>query len=208
MSGPPAPPRGPVLVLATANPDKAREMAALLEGLPFDLKTRADFGPLPDVDETADTFAGNAILKAEALMEATGHMALADDSGLCVDALNGAPGVWSARFAGPGCTYADNNRKLLQNLAHVPDEQRTARFVCVVAIARPGAEPVTFEGTCEGMIARENHGEMGFGYDPLFVIPTDGRSFAQMTREEKAAHSHRARAFAKAGEWLEKYRPT
>lgn len=202
MSTGPDAQRAPVLVLATANPDKAREMAALLQGLPFILKSRADFGPLPDVDETAHTFAGNAILKAEALMHATGHMALADDSGLCVDALDGAPGVYSARYAGPGCTYADNNKKLLEELANVPDEKRTARFVCAVAIARPGSEPVTFEGACEGVIARENMGEMGFGYDPLFVIPADGRSFAQMTRDEKAAHSHRARAFEKAREWL------
>lgn len=191
-----------VIVLATANPDKATEMAALLQGLPFDLKTRADFGPLPDVEETATTFSGNAILKAEALMRATGQMALADDSGLCVDALNGEPGVYSARYAGPGCTYADNNKKLLDALADVPDEKRTARFVCAVAIARPGSEPVTFEGACEGVIARENQGEMGFGYDPLFVIPADGRSFAQMTAGEKAAHSHRARAFEKARAWL------
>jgi len=193
----------PVLVLATANPDKAREMAALLQDLPFEIKNRADFAPLPEVEETADSFSGNAILKAVALAEATGHLALADDSGLCVDALNGAPGVWSARYAGPGCTYADNNRKLLRELAGVPLERRTAHFVCVVAIVCPGGgSPVTFEGRCDGLIATQASGAEGFGYDPLFVIPAEGLSFAQMTPVGKSRHSHRARAFEGARSWL------
>lgn len=190
------------LLLATANPAKAAEMARLLGGLPLTLRTRADFPALPDVDEDADTFVGNAIKKARALADATGLMALADDSGLCVDALGGAPGVWSARYAGPGCTDADNNARLLGALEGTPDAARTAHFVCVVAIARPGMAPVTFEGTCEGLIAPKAAGAAGFGYDPLFLIPEAGRTFAQMTADEKARISHRARAFAQARAWL------
>lgn len=195
------------LVLATANPDKAREMASLLAGLGLTLLSRADFGPLPDVEETADTFAGNAVLKAQALSQATGHMALADDSGLCVDALGGAPGVYSSRYAGRGCSYRENNDKLLDALWDVPDEKRTARFVCVVAIAAPETAPVTFEGACEGRITREPLGTEGFGYDPLFLVPETGLTFAQMDPDTKDHVSHRARAFARARDWLRAQRP-
>jgi XTP/dITP diphosphohydrolase len=200
---------GAPLVLATANPDKAAEMAGLLTGLGLTLRARADFEGLPDVEETADTFAGNAVLKARALCAATGLPALGDDSGLCVDALGGAPGVLSARFAGPGCSYADNNRKLLAALGGVPEAERGARFVCVVAVARPGEEPVTFEGACIGRIADAPRGDRGFGYDPLFVpLPADnpaGHTFAEMDPADKARVSHRARAFARARAWLERH---
>ena len=194
-------PPGPVLVLATANPDKAAEMAALLAGLPFHLRSRADFPPLPDIAETADSFRGNAILKAEGICAATGIAALGDDSGLCVDALDGAPGVLSARYAGPGCTYADNNKKLLAAMKDVPDADRTARFVCWAAVARPGMATVTFEGLCEGVIARAPRGEMGFGYDPLFFVPELGRTFAELDPREKDRVSHRALAFAQVRAW-------
>ncbi len=192
----------PALLLATGNRDKAREMAELLAGLPLTLKTRADFDALPDVEETADTFAGNALLKAEALSEATGLMALGDDSGLCVDALEGAPGLYSARYAGPDCTYQDNNQKLLAALANVPAAQRTATFVCVVAVVVPGRTPVTFEGRCDGVIADGLSGGEGFGYDPLFYVPEQGQTFARMPAATKAAISHRAQAFALARQWL------
>jgi XTP/dITP diphosphohydrolase len=192
----------PVLVLATANPDKADEMARLLAGLPFRLVGRDAFPDLAPVAETADSFAGNARLKAEATCAATGLPALGDDSGLCVDALDGAPGVRSARWAGPGCSYADNNEKLLAELKDVPDEDRTARFVCWVAVARPGRETVTFEGLCEGVIARAPKGKRGFGYDPLFRVPELGKTFAELAPEEKARISHRALAFASARAWL------
>jgi len=192
----------PVLVLATDNPDKAAEMGRLLAGLPFRLKSRADFPDLVPVAETAATFAGNAALKAEATCAATGLPALADDSGLCVDALDGAPGVVSARWAGPGCTYADNNKKLLAEMEDVPDARRTARFVCWVAVARPGQATVTFDGLCEGEITRAPRGEKGFGYDPLFLVPEPGRTFAELAPEEKARISHRALAFAAARAWL------
>jgi len=191
----------PTLVLATANPDKAQEMAALLAGLPFTLRSRADFPGLPQFPETADTFRGNAVLKAEAVRDATGCAALGDDSGLCVDALDGAPGVRSARYAGPGCTYADNNRKLLDALKDVPEEARTARFVCWVAVARPGAETVAFEGLCEGRITRGPKGTGGFGYDPLFLVPGIARTFAELSPGEKDRISHRALAFAQVRAW-------
>lgn len=198
---------GSTLVLATSNRDKAAEMADLLAGLPLQLRTRSDYPDLPAVEETADSFAGNALLKAEAICRTTGLAALADDSGLCVDALGGAPGVRSSRYAGPLATYADNNRKLLAALAGVPEEKRTARFVCAVVLARPGAEPVTFEGTCEGVITQLPKGDGGFGYDPLFLIPELGLTFAQMDPVEKARVSHRARAFALARSWLEAHLP-
>jgi len=193
---------GATLVLATDNRDKAREMVRLLQGLPFHLKSRADFPGLDPVAETAATFAGNATLKAEATCAATGLGALADDSGLCVDALDGAPGVVSARWAGPGCTYADNNRKLLTAMRGVPDNRRAARFVCWVAVARPGAATVTFDGFCEGEITRAPKGTRGFGYDPVFFVPEIGKTFGELDPEEKAGISHRALAFAKARAWL------
>lgn len=194
--------QAPVLVLATDNPDKAAEMARLLAGLPFALKSRADFPGLAPVAETAQTFAGNATLKAEATCAATGLCSLADDSGLCVDALDGAPGVVSARWAGPGCTYADNNRKLLAALAKVPDGGRGARFVCWVAVARPGRATVTFDGFCTGQIPRAPKGNKGFGYDPVFFVPELGRTFGELDAGEKARVSHRALAFAQARAWL------
>jgi XTP/dITP diphosphohydrolase len=192
----------PALVLATDNADKAAEMARLLAGLPFHLKSRADFPGLGPVAETAGSFAGNAALKAEATCAATGLAALADDSGLCVDALDGAPGVLSARWAGPGCTYADNNRKLLAAMEKVPDGLRTARFVCWVAVARPGEPTVTFDGFCEGEIARVPNGNNGFGYDSVFYVAELGRTFGELEPEVKARVSHRALAFAQARAWL------
>lgn len=190
------------LLLATANPDKAREMAQLLSGTGLALLSRADFPDLPEVEEDADTFTGNAVLKARVLSDTTGLMALGDDSGLCVDALSGAPGVHSARYAGPGCSYRDNNDKLLAALADVPDGQRAARFVCAVAIVVPDHEPLTFEGTCEGVITRAPAGDKGFGYDPLFAVPETGLTFAEMDADTKARYSHRGKAFQQARTWL------
>ncbi|MFQ5508315.1 MAG: RdgB/HAM1 family non-canonical purine NTP pyrophosphatase [Leptospirillia bacterium] len=194
--------RVPRLLLATGNPDKAAEMAALLAGLRLTLLTRNDFSNLPEVEETADSFAGNAILKARSLADAAGVTALADDSGLCVDALSGAPGIYSARYAGEGCSYRDNNEKLLAALTGVPRESRTARFVCVVAIVAPGGDPMTFEGLCEGHITSTRHGDAGFGYDPVFEVGDSGVTFAQMAPAEKGRISHRAMAFKRATAWL------
>ncbi len=179
------------IVLATANPDKARELAALLEGFQVVLRP-AD---LPDVDETADTLEGNARLKAAAVMEATGELAVADDTGLEVDALDGRPGVWAARYAGPGATYADNVHKLLDELEGVPSERRTARFRTVAVALFPEGREVVAEGSVDGSIAEAPRGEAGFGYDPLFVPDGgDGRTFAEMSSEEKSAISHRGQA--------------
>jgi XTP/dITP diphosphohydrolase len=178
------------LVLATANPDKAVEIAALLPG--FDVVPRP--AGLADVDETADTLEGNARLKAVAVAEATGEVAVADDTGLEVLSLGGRPGVLAARYAGPGATYADNVAKLLAELDGAPD--RRARFRTVALARFPDGREVVAEGTVEGSIVAEPRGTNGFGYDPVFVPDDgDGRTFAEMTRAEKEAVSHRGRAF-------------
>lgn len=201
------------LVLATANPDKVREIEKIFVG--FELVARPK--GVPDVIEDADTLYGNALLKAQALCLATGVPSVADDTGLEVDALDGRPGVKSARFAGPNATYADNVRLLLTEMHLVPDACRTARFRTVALASFPDGKIVWAEGAVEGVIATEPMGQGGFGYDPVFV-PTEGsgaglaaagpaaatpsaagttaRSFAQMTVEEKNAISHRGRAFA------------
>ncbi len=178
------------LVLATANPDKAVEIAALLPG--FEVVSRPP--ELPDVDETADTLEGNARLKAVAVAEVTGEVAVADDTGLEVPALGGRPGVRAARYAGPGATYADNVAKLLAELEGVAD--RRARFRTVALARFPDGREVVAEGTVAGSIAGRPRGTNGFGYDPVFVPDDgDGRTFAEMTRAEKEAVSHRGRAF-------------
>jgi len=178
------------IVLATANPDKARELAALLGGFEVELRP-AD---LPDVDETADTLAGNARLKAEAVVAATGQLAVADDTGLEVDALDGRPGVYAARYAGPGATYSDNVAKLLLELADVPSGERTARFRTVAVALHPDGREIVAEGSVDGTIAEWPAGAGGFGYDSIFVPEGGHRTFAQMTQDEKAAVSHRGRA--------------
>ena len=181
----------PRLVLATANPDKARELAALLDG--FDVVPRP--AGLPEVEETEDTLEGNARLKAVAVMKATGEPVVADDTGLEVEALGGRPGVYAARYAGPGATYADNVAKLLDELADVPAEARTARFRTVAVARFPDGREIVADGWVRGTIALAPAGAGGFGYDPIFVpAGGDGRTFAQMTQDEKAAVSHRGRA--------------
>jgi XTP/dITP diphosphohydrolase len=179
------------VVLATANPDKARELAGLLDG--FDVVPRPV--GLPEVVEDADTLEGNARLKAVAVVEATGELAVADDTGLEVDALGGRPGVYAARYAGPDATYADNVAKLLEELAGVPAAARTGRFTTVAVARFPDGREIVAEGSVEGVIAETPAGEDGFGYDPVFVpAGGDGRTFAQMTGAEKAQLSHRGRA--------------
>jgi XTP/dITP diphosphohydrolase len=179
------------LVLATANPDKARELAAALAG--FEVVPRP--GGLADVEETEDTLEGNAHLKAVAVLAATGELSVADDTGLEVDALGGRPGVYAARYAGPGATYADNVAKLLEELGDVPPVARTARFRTVMVALFPDGREIVAEGWVDGRIAEASTGDSGFGYDPVFVPDGgDGRTFAQMSMEEKAAVSHRGRA--------------
>lgn len=190
------------LMLATGNPGKVRELRDLL-ALHLDLTSAAlltprDWpAPLPDVAETGATFAENARLKAEALAAATGLPALADDSGLCVDALGGAPGLYSARWAGAGASDADRNTKLLLALADVPPERRTAHFICAIVLALPSGRTVLAEGVCAGLILDTPCGADGFGYDPLFLLPAVGRTMAELTAEEKNRLSHRALAISR-----------
>ena len=184
------------LVLASANPDKAAEISAILAAAVADLDLAPRPAGLPDVDETGTTLVENARLKAAAVAAATGEAAVADDTGLLVDALGGAPGVWSARFAGEGATYADNVAKLLKELAGVAPDRRTARFATVALVRWPDGREVAATGSVEGVITTAVRGDGGFGYDPVFVpAEGDGRTFAELAAEEKHALSHRGRAF-------------
>ncbi len=177
------------LVVASKNPDKVREVEEILGELGLTPEVVRDLD-WPDVAETGETLEANAVLKARAVAEATGLVALADDTGLEVAALGGAPGVLTARYAGEGATYSDNVAKLLRDLEGVED--RRARFVTVVALADPQGKVITAEGAVEGRITVEPRGEGGFGYDPVFEV--GGRTLAEMTPGEKHAISHRARA--------------
>jgi XTP/dITP diphosphohydrolase len=182
------------LLVATNNPGKLREYACLLDGLPVALTTPAEQALALEVDETGRTFAENAILKARAFAEASGLLTLADDSGLEVDALKGAPGVRSARYAGEGASDEDRYRLLLRNLVDVPEGGRTARFRCIVAVATPQGVVHTAEGTCQGVIGFEPRGRHGFGYDPVFYMPERGQTMAELPPQVKNQISHRARA--------------
>ena len=191
-------------MLATTNPGKVREYRALLGGLPVRL-VRLDEVGLAAGPETGATFAENAVQKARHAAAVSGLVALADDSGLEVDGLGGAPGVRSARYAGEGADDEANRRRLIRELAAVPVERRTARFRCAVAIARPGgdegSEPeivALAEGACEGVVLTEPRGAHGFGYDPLFLLPKHGLTLAELPPEEKNSLSHRARAVERA----------
>lgn len=188
-------------VIATHNAKKLKELKRILEPLGFDAVIRED---LPEVEETGTTFAENALLKAESACKITGMPAIADDSGLVVDALGGAPGVYSARYAGEGATDRQRYEKLLEELREVPTEQRTARFVSAVCCVFPDGKIITAEGACEGIIAFEPKGEGGFGYDPIFLVGE--RSYAEMTAEEKDSISHRGRALAKLAQELENWK--
>ena len=180
------------LVCASANPDKVAEMNFLLDGVIELLPRPAD---LPDIMEDADTLVGNAWLKAKAVSDATGMAAVSDDTGLFVDALDGRPGVWTARYAGEHATYADNRAKMLRELAGV--NVRSAAFRTIALVAFPDRRPLAVEGVCTGVIALAETGDRGFGYDPLFIPDAgDGRTFAQMSDAEKHAMSHRGLAFA------------
>ena len=183
------------LVLASGNFGKLREMRLLL-GDRFDVVSMKEMGLDPEIDENGETFEENALIKANALLKLTGCACVADDSGLEVDALNGRPGVHSARYSGVHGDDEANNQLLLKELEDVPDEKRTARYACAMALVRPGHEPIVTRGTCEGRILREYRGEGGFGYDPLFLSADFDKTFAEASMEEKNAVSHRARAIA------------
>ncbi len=185
----------PPLVFASRNRKKAVEITDLLQPHGIELLSVDDFPAAPKVDERGVTFAENAAQKAAETALAIGRWTLADDSGLEVDALDGKPGVHSARYAGPAATDAENNAKLLRALTRVPGDLRTARFVCHLAVANPaGAVLLSVAGHCEGRIVAENRGGQGFGYDPYFLIPDLGRTFGELPLEVKSQISHRANA--------------
>jgi XTP/dITP diphosphohydrolase len=185
------------LLVATNNPGKQREYQQLLAPLGLLLLTPQDLAQAPTVLESGATYGENARLKALGHQRSSGLLTLADDSGLEVDALDGEPGLHSARYAGPGSGDADRYRLLLAKLEGVPREQRTARFRCVVVLAVPGGETYSTEGICEGVIAFEPSGDNGFGYDPVFYLPKHDRTMAQLLPELKNRISHRARAMHK-----------
>ena len=189
------------IIIATHNKHKLAEMARILEPMGYEVVTDRDLGiELTDVEENGKTFLENARIKAEAGCRESGLPCIADDSGLCVDALGGEPGVYSARYSGEHGNDAANNEKLLNNLKDVPDEKRTARFVCSICVSFPNGNEVTAEGACEGKIGYEYRGSNGFGYDPLFMVGE--KSFAEFTAEEKDAVSHRGNALKKLKELL------
>jgi XTP/dITP diphosphohydrolase len=187
------------VVLATKNVDKAAEMGALLADLGIRVRTLAEFSDAPDVVEDGDTCRANAVKKARAIADHTHRVAIADDTGLEVEALGGRPGVYAARYAGEHATYDENCRKLIDELRDVRGQDRRARFITAVAIARPFSAAVeTVEGYLDGVIAEHPSGSAGFGYDPVFFVPELGKTLAELPQAEKNRISHRAQAFAKA----------
>ena len=190
--------RAPVkLLLASSNPGKLREYRSLASGRAVELELLPGLETLPPFNESAPTFAENAAGKALHYSCFVKGFVIADDSGLAVPALGGAPGVHSARYAGPRASDAGRVMKLLLEMRGKQDEARRARFVCVLAMARRGRAVAVFSGSAEGALAEEPHGKEGFGYDPIFFFPSAGRTFAEMTGEEKNRHSHRGCAFRK-----------
>ena len=195
------------LVIATRNPGKTSEIGTMLKGYPVLVKNLDDFGPIPEIAEDGTTFEENAYKKASFAARVLGFPALADDSGLCVAALNGEPGVHSARFAGPDATDEERCRLLLEKIKNASD--RRAAFECVISVAIPTGQALTYQGRCEGIITEKPMGQSGFGYDPVFFYPPANKTFAQMTPEEKNRVSHRGLAlkelkqeFDKVLEWI------
>lgn len=196
------------LVIATKNAGKAKEFAAIFEPKGYTVKTLLDYPELDEVEETGKTFEENARLKAETIAEKLQKVVLADDSGLCVDALDGRPGIFSARYAGIPKSDAANNAKLLAELGEFPDKTRSAHFHCCLVMAAPNAASLVVEGTCSGEIAKYPSGTSGFGYDPIFYVPELGKTFAELGMEEKNQISHRAKAVEqleqKWFDWIQK----
>jgi XTP/dITP diphosphohydrolase len=192
------------IVLATNNEHKIEEIKSILSDSRLEILTLNDFEDFPRIEETGSSLEENATLKAKGIHEFTKLVSLADDSGLEVDVLGGAPGVLSSRFAGKHCSYKDNNVKLLSLMKDIPWEKRGATFVCVVAIAKDMDNVTTVRGEIRGIITNEERGEGGFGYDPVFYLPEQSRTFAQLSSEEKNKTSHRAKAFVRAKELIQK----
>ncbi|MEI6603040.1 MAG: XTP/dITP diphosphatase [Clostridia bacterium] len=182
------------MIVASKNQGKLEEIRYIFRDLPYEIVSMQEAGIQDEIDETGTTFEENALIKARYIQKMTGEVALADDSGLEVAYLDGAPGVYSSRFAGEGATDAQKNEKLLEVLKGVPFAQRKARFVCVIAVVFPDGKELLSRGTFDGVIAETPAGDNGFGYDPLLYIPTQGRTVAQMTEAEKNQVSHRGKA--------------
>lgn len=182
------------IIFATTNQNKMKEIREILSDFPVEIVSMKEAGISVDIDENGATFEENAVIKAEAIQKLTGAIVLADDSGLEIDYLNKEPGIYSARYMGEDTSYHIKNTNLIQRLDGVPDEQRTARFVCAVAAAFPGGETVTVRGTIEGRIGYKEEGENGFGYDPIFYVPEFGCTTASLSSEQKNAISHRGKA--------------
>ncbi|EKN65017.1 nucleoside-triphosphatase [Neobacillus bataviensis LMG 21833] len=182
------------VIIATKNPGKAREFEHIFANRGIHVQTLLDYPEIPDVEETGTTFEENAILKAEAVSKKLHKMVIGDDSGLMVDALDGRPGIYSARYAGEPKNDQNNTDKVLSELQGVPESERSARFYCALAVSIPGQETVTVSGTCEGQILEESRGSNGFGYDPIFYVPEKGKSMAELSADEKNNISHRANA--------------
>ncbi len=192
------------IVFATGNEGKMREIRQIMKGIDVELLSMKEAGIEADIVEDGESFAENAVIKAKAVAEKTNHIVLADDSGLEIDYLNKEPGIYSARYMGEDTSYDLKNANLLERLEGVPDEKRTARFVCAIAAAMPDGEVFTTVGVIEGRIGYEIKGENGFGYDPIFYLPEYGCTSAQLSEDEKNAISHRGRALAAMREELEK----
>jgi XTP/dITP diphosphohydrolase len=183
------------LILATSNKDKAREIAEILSDTPFVVTTMKEEGYDPDIVEDGKTFEENALIKARTVHAlAKGAYVMADDSGLCIDALDGAPGIYSARFCGENSTYPEKFAKIFEMLKDVPEEKRTAKFVCSIAVVRPDGSEFTVRGEVCGVLHEKPMGDGGFGYDPIFYVPEFGMTTAQMTKEQKNSISHRGKA--------------
>lgn len=193
------------MVIASANQGKIAEIRASFQGLPIEIHSLAEFGTIPEAEETGKTFAENALLKAHYYAKQTGMACLADDSGLEVDALGGDPGVYSARFAGDAASDEDNNQKLLAALRGVPEGQRSARFRCVLAFLDTDGAVIMADGTCEGIILEAPRGAGGFGYDPLFYMPELDATLAEISIAEKNAVSHRGQALKSMAKQLAKF---
>lgn len=182
------------LIFATGNENKMREIREILAGRGYEILSMKEAGIDIDVEENGKTFSENALIKARAISEASGELVLADDSGLEIDALGGEPGIYSARYMGHDTSYVEKNNNLIQRLEGVPDEKRTARFVCAMAAVFPDGREEVVVGTMEGRIGYEISGENGFGYDPIFYLPEYGKTSAEISPEEKNAISHRGKA--------------
>ena len=191
------------IIIATKNEGKAREFIELFDNYGYQVKTLLDFPDIEDVEETGQTFAENALIKADAISKQFNTIVLADDSGLEVDALNGGPGIYSARYAGEHGNDAKNNLKLLEALNDVPMPERKANFHCSLVLVGPNRDPLTVEGTVDGYILTEPRGENGFGYDPLFYVTEVDKGMAELTSKEKNEISHRAKAIKQLEGYLD-----